>query len=818
MTASSHAATIVPMGSATDPAICGGKGAALGRLAADGFDVPAFFVLADGFFELPNSDGWLVSSACMLGAGPYAVRSSGVDEDGADNSHAGQFLSLLNVEARDVPEAACKVRASGISDGLSAYQAARGSAGGRLPSVVVQVMVPARVAGVAFSADPVTGRRDRVVVSAVKGLGDRLVGGEDDGETWTVEKTTGFVLAVPGGERVLSEADAREVAALAEAIEHSRGCPQDVEWAFEGSRLRVLQARPVTTWLRPLPVADRTVVVLDNSNIVESYPGVVTPLTFSFAQYAYARVYIAFVRLLGVPESRVASAHAVFENMLARVDGRVYYKLDNWYRALALLPGYRLNRGYMERMMGLDEAPPEGSVPGSPPARGFDALIEVGRILKGACVFGLAAFRLSGLKRGFGERFEAAVVEADPKTIPSMSATGLAALYRRIEASLLDRWDAPLVNDFLCMMAFGATRKLMERRLGADGAELHNAFLIGQGDVVSARPARMIEAMAALVRGDEPLRTTLEKGDPTELARRTDVGDLMRDYVETFGDRCTGELKLESSTLHDDPSPLYHAVAASAGRPAATVRLKSDAEAAIRARLAGAPLFRAFLMPLLGYAKRRVRDRENLRFERTRIFGRARLVFRAMGIQFHALGLLEDPKDVFMLTVRECLGAIEGGGVDFDIRALAAMRSRETALFPKEDRPARIVATGVVADRGPRTSSAVAPVATGLKASAVGCSAGVVEGVARVVVDPRERRIGSGEILVARSTDPGWIALFANAGAIVVERGSLLSHSAIVARELGIPCVVGLKDATRWIVDGERVRVDGAGGTVEKLS
>ncbi|UXN73246.1 hypothetical protein N8D56_20200 [Devosia sp. A8/3-2] len=111
------------------------------------------------------------------------------------------------------------------------------------------------------------------------------------------------------------------------------GEPQDIEWAFEGQQLWLLQARPITTALREAPIADETLLVFDNSNIVESYPGLVSPLTYSFAQYAYSRVYRAFVRVVGVSQSTVRDNAAVFDNMLSRIDGRVYYNLGNWYRA-----------------------------------------------------------------------------------------------------------------------------------------------------------------------------------------------------------------------------------------------------------------------------------------------------------------------------------------------------------------------------------------------------------------------------------------------------------------------------------------------------
>ena len=139
------------------------------------------------------------------------------------------------------------------------------------------------------------------------------------------------------------------------------GSPQDIEWAFDERGLHMLQSRPITTLgSRHEAETDGDLVIWDNSNIVESYPGVTSPLTFSFARYVYAHVYRGVLEADGrVGRAWSKSIGAVFENMLGRVDGRVYYNLLNWYRALALFPGFKANRKFMEGMMGVSEALPQ---------------------------------------------------------------------------------------------------------------------------------------------------------------------------------------------------------------------------------------------------------------------------------------------------------------------------------------------------------------------------------------------------------------------------------------------------------------------------
>lgn len=790
----------------TDPMQAGGKGASLARLAACGFTPPASFVIvADAFSDAKPVRGLKTAVAKALkqiGPGPYAVRSSGHAEDGAEHSHAGQFDTFLNVKAGDVVDAAARVWASGFAETVTTYRAVKSGGKAQAPAIVVQQMIDARISGVAFSADPVSGRRNVVVISAIKGLGDALVSGAVDGQSWIV----GDTITAPENP-ILTPDDIAAIAAMARKAEAAFGAPQDIEWAMDANGLHILQARPITTPLKTLAAPDNALTIFDNSNIVESYPGLVSPLTYSFAVHVYDRVYRAFVRLLGVREAVIDDNSAVFGNMLGRVDGRVYYNLVNWYRALALLPGFSLNRAYMETMMGVDTPMPAEVTDniGPPPATGFAKALEYGRLVKVAGRLIFEALRLPRTRRNFYARLNAAL-DSD-LDLATANPTQLAAEYRRIESTLLDRWDAPLVNDFLCMIAFGASRNLLKKWLGEPGLMLHNDVMIGQGDIVSAEPAQRIAKMG---------RIAAAQGIAAdEIAQHPALKAELDSYLAKFGDRCTEELKLESIPLTEDASQLLAAIAASAARaPAAHAAAKDPDWSAL---FRGQPVKARLARWIVGWAKARVRDRENLRFERTRLFGRARQVFLAMGREFAARDLIDQPRDVFHLTVAETLGAIEGFGLSPNLRGIVGLRkSEDSTSASRADPPERITVRGPAILPASTTHASAAVVQSGASRSATGCSAGEVTAKARVIRDPRRESLTPGDILVARHTDPGWIAVFSNASAIVVERGSLLSHSAIVARELGIPCVVGLKGATDWVQDGETLYVNGATGLVEK--
>ena len=864
----------------------GGKAYALSRLEAAGLPVPEWFAVtpaafnhsltADQHLALMGTDAERLraSIACLkpspeIAAGidnalallpgeQFAVRSSATDEDGAEDSFAGQLASFLFVPRDRVAARVADVWRSGFSTRIAEYRRQRGrtQVPAVAPAVLVQRMIGTTSAGVAFSADPVSGRRSVAVVSAVFGMGSALVGGDADADVYEVRrdgsmareaiahKQTRHVVSTQAEEgvaaqplpeemrmeRVLSAEEAAAVAALARQAAGVFGQPQDIEWAIADGELYLLQSRPITT-LRQLPDPEGMLNIWDNSNIIESYSGVTTPLTFSFARHVYQGVYRRFCSVLHVPAKKIAANEQTFQNMLGLIHGRVYYNLLNWYRVLALLPGFTFNRRFMEQMMGVRESLPEATAAGLGNASRAQ---RAGDLLNLCTMVGALAANLMGLERQiarFEKRLDDALREPSPP-LTQMRLDELTAYYTELEEKLLRRWDAPLVNDFFAMIFHGTLHKLALKWLGDTRGMLANAAIRGQGGMVSAEPALRVRELAAIAARDaEFVRCLCE--DATEDAMRAvrnhaDFRVKYDEYLARFGDRCLEELKLESETLHDNPLVLLRSVGELARGfvPGSTrerieqAGKESEAEESIRTTLAGAPLRRMFFMWVLGQARTRVRNRENLRLQRTRLFGRVRRVFRECGRRLHAAGVLESADDIFYLRVEEILAYANGSAVSTDLRGLAVLRKAEFAGYrslpaPPDHFETRGPVYGVQTIARVSAKSEAGPL--GEQRRGTGCSPGVVRGRARVILDPRGAALAAGSILVAERTDPGWIMLFPSAKGLLVERGSLLSHSAIVARELGIPAVVSIPGLTSWLRDGDLVELDGGAGTVLRI-
>ena len=800
----------------TQSASLGGKGAALARLARLGFEVPPWFAIPA---DCNWSESELHNALSELGPGPYAVRSSGSSEDGSSHSFAGQFESHLDVSAADVPRRIESVRTSARSAAILTYCKENNIPTPDTPTVLIQRMIRARCAGVAFSADPVGGQRGTVVISAVPGTGDKLVSGEVDGEDWRITDDGGIAVQ-PDQPHALTENAARSVAELAIRCEQACGRPQDIEWAIdESGKLWLLQSRPITT-LAHQPDPDDGLHVWDNSNIAESYGGVTTPLTFSFARRIYESVYREFCRLMSVPPARIARADDVFPHMLGLIRGRVYYNLVSWYRVLALLPGFQINRGFMEQMMGVREPLPDEIVQRIIAENRSGKLADAIDLIRTCCGLVRRHFGIDRQIAAFQLRLNTALA-APPRPLHRMRGDELCAHYRDLERQLLKQWDAPLVNDFLAMIFYGLLRSLCTKWAGDPSGTLQNQLLLDCGDIISAEPPRRIQHMATLAARVPQLPETLaDPAIPTHrklaaLRANEDLSAAFDSYLTDFGDRCLEELKLESPTVRDEPGSLLGSIGAMAMR-GTTNDSPSPTPTPIPAMGAIQGLVFRYV---LRHARDRVRCRENLRFERTRLFGRVRAILRALGDRLHADGLLEKADDVFYLELGEVLAAWECTGTAENLGPLAQLRRSEFARHSAAaDPPDRFTTRGPL-HRHPTfepTQPPEEPATASLQGT--GACPGRVTGRVRVVLDPRGARLEPGEILVARQTDPGWVVLFPAASGLLVERGSLLSHSAIVSRELRLPCIVSLPGITTTLHTGDLVEMDGTTGTVRIIN
>ena len=302
-----------------------------------------------------------------------------------------------------------------------------------------------------------------------------------------------------------------------------------------------------------------------------------------------------------------------------------------------------------------------------------------------------------------------------------------------------------------------------------------------------------------------------------------EINALIQKYIYRWGDRSVGELKLETRTYHQHPE-WYIAILKSYVLQGITkvvagkTNIREEAELIVRNQLSNSLIKKWVFNHILRKARYFVSNRENLRYERTRGFGMVRNIFLAIGDKLFAEQVISSPRDVFWLTQNEIFDHIKGTAVTTNLQNLVLLRKQEYDAFEKTPTAERIVTYGSVNIGNSFKPTASAQDTNGIEMlKGLGCCAGVVRAKVRVVNHPSEVPGMEGDILVTSSTDPGWVTLFPTCSGILVERGSLLSHSAIVSREMGIPCVVGITELLQHLKTGDEVEMNGSTGEVKLL-
>ena len=780
--------------------------------------------------------------------GLVSVRSSALGEDGGRDSFAGQLDSYLCVLREDVPAQLLACFASAYSARSLAYRLRRD-----LPltgiecAVVVQAMFDSHASGVLFTRDPVGRHPGCAVVVAGLGLGEGVVGEKVETDRFVLSRVDGRVLEretpakraavrlaeAGNGTEVMavggldpeaasvSDSTLRALLQVALTIESDRGAPQDVEWAVDGAgNLAILQTRPVTA----LP--DSHVSIFDNSNIVENYPGLTRPLTFSFARHGYEISFQEALRRTGVPDTVLQAERTGLSNLISLVAGRMYYDIGNWYRLFATA-GLEGGLSAWESAMGIEGARPDVPV-----------LSGIARTVRQTRTAVHLAWRFARLDSGvarFRSDYERAKEAVEKALYEAPGAHGLIETYESSLEPLFKGYAISVLNDFYAQQLFASLGRRLEPLLGSKTAEMRSRLIAGEPGVESLEPLHSAAALATEIRADAALRGWFDS-NRTDAALWTALNSdprhagfcgRVQKHLAQYAERTVQELKLESPTLADDPAAFLATLrnlARNGLSPAELTRSeqkrRGDAEKSLTGALAGHPIQAAVVRWILRHTRRTIRNRENLRLMRARGFGLARKLFRAIGAEFAGKGLLATAEDVTYLAVDEIRGAIRGHSATRNLAALVALRRAEYADFAYKSPPARFVVRGIA-------SAAVIPVlatenpgagGNGLVAGATltgtGTSPGRATARARVVCQPDLSLRVDCEILVAPMTDPGWVYLMAAASGLVSERGSMLSHTAIVGRELGIPTVVGVAGATTSIADGDMIELDGDAGTV----
>jgi pyruvate,water dikinase len=776
----------------------GGKSLGLAELTRLGLSVPPGFVIAQVCgAPLPDAVADRFARMQAAGACPVAVRSSATGEDGADQSFAGQYDTVLGVETAEEFAAAVRRCAASVgSDRATSYAGQDGDAGAITMHVVVQQMVDARAAGVVFTADPTTGRRDLMVIDAIAGLGEALVDGSGVSDHLVLTSDGSQAVRDVGTVPVLSDAEVAEIRAGALRAARHWGRPMDLEWAIDqAGQLRWLQARPITTLPGDLNEMDTPVAgpshVYTRCNIGEMMPGAFCPLTASVSGHAidYAMQMIQVV----------ARAQESYDTQWLQVGYFYGHMFLNMTEGTALSSGI-LGNSLEQFSMSICGRVVDELV-AAPPKPFVTRLINTVRLTTHALSAGPAIRRLG------------AQIDAFPVPTSRDAAVILRQLEIGVElychvtlvhvrSSSRAAVGANVLESYLVRAAVKSGRDESEGQ--ADAARL----MAGASDVESAMMVDELHTVVRTIAADDACTEQFLAAAPSDALTRLRDGDspggvALRQFLIRHGHRGYRELCMRDPAWAEDPEGL-----GSMMQVMLRAARDSHIESPPRQRV-DLPETRTLRL-LARLAQGGARGREETKSKMALMAHRLKLGYRHLGEVLTESGRLPDADLVFFFDRTELPRVV--GDADITDLVQCAVQRRHALDFQQS-----LEFEDVSVGRPTPILARAAAIAEG-QIQGRPASRGSVEGTVRVAKSIQEARdVQRGEVLVAPVTDVGWTPYFTVIAALVTDIGSSVSHGAVVAREYGLPCVVNTLVATQVLRTGDRVRVDGDRGVITLL-
>jgi pyruvate,water dikinase len=782
---------------------------------------------------------------------PVAVRSSATAEDLPDLSFAGQQDTYLNViGSQAVLDSVRRCWASLWTARAIGYRLRNNVAPAGLSlAVIIQVMAPADASGVLFTANPLTGRRAETVIDATLGLGEALVSGQVEPDHYVVDPAAGRILSKTLGAKavairgssaggVLTEAqNAHEIQALGDdtilalarlgqRVAGHYGVPQDIEWALAGGSLNLLQSRPVTS-LFPLPEGLDPAGPLKVLFSFGSVQGMLDPIT-PLGREIFLMLAAAASRGLNQPVTP-ATQQVLFtaaERLFINFTGPARHPFGR--RFLVQFTG-NIDPVFQEGLLAVLSDPRLGLLQSR---MGFKTRLKTMRLV--FSLAGMVVYNLLWPARGRQRvqmEIEVAVRAAEALARGSTGLAERVAAFedtQRVVPARLLKYLLPAVISGQAMLQ--PLIRLASSLPGGEALALeltrgtpHNVTTemdLALWDV--SRQVQADPAAAALFAGTEPAALTQAylRGELPSAAQLAIAGFLAR-----YGMRGLAEIDLGRPRWREDPTQIMQVIASylrisgDTLSPRAAFERGAGQARAARDRLVA--LLRRekrgwFKARFAAFAAGRIRElvglRESPKFMAIRVMGVWREALIEEGQRLAGQGRIDQAEDIFFLTTADLkkIAANEPGGW----REIVRSRRQRYAREKRRNQIPRLL----LSDGTAIYESASAP-AGGDDVMLIGSpvSPGVVEGRARVILDPRGARLEPGEILVCPATDPGWTPLFLAAGGLVMEVGGMMTHGSVVAREYGIPAVVGVARATTRLKTGTRIRVDGAQGRIDIL-
>ncbi len=796
----------------------GAKAFHLSKMMQSGYPVPAGFAILSNAFEDFAENKAALSSEFLneleaelktIGAEKYMVRSSAIGEDGTENSFAGQLSSFISsAQKEDIIAHIYSCWKSYDNENVKTYQDKTGKHLNGM-AVVVQTLIEPDYAGVIFTRNP--SNETELLVEYVEGHAEKLVSGEVNPSSFTASITSKTILnntPIPFKEGINQ----------AKKLEHFYGFPLDIEWAIKNNIFYIVQARPITT------NAKSKKIYWSNTNVNENYPDALTPLLYSIARDSYYHYFKNLSKLFQIPDKKIAALESSYANVIGAFGCKMYYNMSSIHEIISASPFSETLGKSFDNFVGYTES------------EKITKKIGVGSKLK----FVRAVFKFNSKLETTVADFETLALEYSKKVDAAISFDELRLCFHAFIEIRMHSWHKASLADFFAMLYHGILGKYCKKFYGSEAEGIHNKLIQAIPGLISSNPIILIYKIKCAIRKNEIVYEQFKSLSAlafynwlNDSSNESEIKNLIQDYIDNWGYRCSGELMLTTKNYCEEPEKFiellkqYDSLPDSDPEELIALKFKERnnhiADFKKRIYTKNGVLFPLSLIQigilnlLIKLAIKGIASRERVRLKQALIYFKFKQSINKSGIEFQKRNLLNHADDIFYLRYQEIIEHFSTSNllpITINERITSvreAFEHHKNIQFP--DDFSSYLGEYPVAEKLNQQKTAN----QNLENEIVGLSVcgGIIKGRAKVLSSVMEAsKLELGDILVTRQTDPGWVVVFPLISGLIVERGGMLSHGAIVSREFGIPAIVGVENATQKLKDNDLIILNADTGEI----
>ena len=801
----------------------------------------------------------------------FAVRSSCIEEDGRFFSFAGQLSSYLYVPKNQLIKKIKECWASSYNENVLHYLIIQKKRSNKKlldlnefplnTSIIVQEMVDGERSGVMFTSDPrkkfdytkkKSEKEKSIIITAGYGLGEGIVSDLVETDTYTVSNNRTKVesqkklisLKKSKGElggltkklvpldlqnkNVLDEKSIKDLKKIGEKIEKIMGSPQDIEWVIDKKgKVYITQTRPITNLEKKRKNKSLNLQFFDNSNIVESFPGINTPLTISVVKIVYSTVFYNAIKRMGFSKKVLSSEKKTFSSLLGFYKGRAYYNLTQWYKMMRLVPFMERYIDAWEESLGVEKS---DFTKQKNYKNQRTIIIKILLAIKIFSKMGFYFIFLNTSLKKLNKELQSTFFNFwklynENRYDSKLCLKNIEILKKEI----FKKWEITLFNDIFAFIFSSLSKKLL-LKWKVDSQEncekIFNDLLCGQGEMESVAPIKSILELSDIVKKNKVLESELKSSlvENKKIEFSDNFFQNKFDYhIDLFGDRGVEELKLETISFREDPKSLIKLILDYIKTDISLSKInikniKSQKRSLItlEKNLKKNPLKRLVFKLIFSFAKRSIIQRENFRLHRSRAYGILRRLFNRIGEEYLTNGIIENRRDIFYLSLEEISNFQCGNLFSYNLKDLISIRKKAYSSYFSDEVEEKYTFDGFKFTPKESLRTEISKNYKILEGKP--CSSGSIKGEVLVIRNLDDIKMRSdlvkGKILVAPMTDPGWVYWMNLSSGLIVEKGSILSHTAIIGRELGIPTIVMVEKATQILRTGDFIQMDGKTGSI----